>query len=70
MVKGCGGLKRIPIKIIETQDIYESIRCCAREIGGNHRGIHDCLNGKRPKYLGYTFEFVENIDESEAFYDD
>lgn len=51
--------KTTPIRIVETGEVYESIRECARQIGGNHRLISACLAGKQLTHHGYHFECVK-----------
>ena len=47
-----------PIRIPETGEVFESIRECARRIGGDQGAITKCLSGKRSTHLGYHFEYV------------
>lgn len=47
-----------PIRIKETNEIFESQVACARFIGGRPGAIGRVLQGKRKTYLGYTFEYV------------
>lgn len=51
--------KCIPIKVIETDKIYNSITDCANDIGGDVGNIYCCLIGKRKTCNGYHFERVE-----------
>ena len=53
-----GYAKGTPIRIVETDEIYESIRECARLIGGDKGAISNCLAGKRSTHHGYHFEYV------------
>ena len=48
----------ISIRVIETGEIYESIRACARAVGCDHRDIQRYLSGKRISVKGYHFERV------------
>ena len=50
--------KVIPVRIVETGEVYESIRECAKRIGGSEAHISECLAGKRSTHLGYHFEYV------------
>jgi hypothetical protein len=56
------GLKTAPnkrrVRVIETGDVYESIRACARAVGGIPQGVHNCLSGRFHTYLGFTYEYV------------
>ena len=56
--KHSGGLKPTPIRIVETGEVFESIRECARRIGGTPSGIAKCLAGRRSTHRGYHFEYV------------
>ena len=57
------GLKRpsrqMRIRIIETGVAYDSIRECARAIGGNQSAICKCLTGKEKSCKGYHFEKID-----------
>lgn len=46
------------VKIVETGEIYESLRECARNIGGSQSHISRCLTGERRTHKGYHFERV------------
>lgn len=48
------------ILIVETGEIFTSIRACARAIGGIPQGVHNCLQGRFHTYFGYTFEYVDS----------
>jgi len=48
-----------PVRIIETEEIFPSIRSCARAIGGTASGIREQLNGRIETYKGYHFELVD-----------
>jgi len=50
--------KCIPIRIIETGQIYPDITSCAKDIGGDIGNIYKCLIGKRNTHKGYHFEKV------------
>jgi hypothetical protein len=58
--KPAGGRKATPIRIVETDEVFESIAECARRIGGYQSAISECLAGKRSTHLGYHFEYVED----------
>ena len=55
-----GYAKGTPIRIVETGEIFESIRECARRIGGDPGTISKCLAGERSTCCGYHFEYVED----------
>ena len=44
------------VRIVETGEIYESARECARIIGGSQAHISRCLTGERRTHMGYHFE--------------
>lgn len=56
------GAPKVPVRIIETGEVFESISACARHIGvdpsKNH--IRECLDGRRETHMGYHFEEVNN----------
>lgn len=47
------------VKIVETGEIFRTVRQCARFIGGDYSAIYGVLRGQRSVHLGYTFEYVE-----------
>lgn len=49
----------IPVEVIETGEIYPSIRECARKGGYDHSAICKCLSGKQDNYRGYHFKRKE-----------
>lgn len=53
-----GLIKTTPVRIVETGEIFESIRECARRIGCSEAHISNCLAGRRSGYLGYHFEYA------------
>lgn len=53
-----GGRKGRPIRIIETGDVYNTLKECEEAIGGNNRHINDCLCGRQKTHRGYHFEYV------------
>ena len=46
------------IKVIETGEIFDSIRECGRALGCNQSDICKCLNGKATHCQGYHFELL------------
>lgn len=48
----------IPIRIIETGDIYRSIKQCAEKIDGDRISIYRCLHNQQQTHKGYHFEYV------------
>jgi len=55
-----GGSKKVPIRIVETDEFFDSISSCARAIGGRHGSIQQCLDGRQRSHKGYTFEYVDD----------
>lgn len=53
-----GGRKGRKVKIIETGEIFNSVKDCAESIHGNDRCICDCMNGKQGSHRGYHFESI------------
>lgn len=51
-----GRNKNVLIRIVETAD-------CSRRIGGTPSGIHDCKTGRQRKHRGYTFDFLDDVNE-------
>lgn len=50
------------VRIIETGEIFESVKSCADAINGKYRKIFDCLNPKvtdRHTHRGYHFERID-----------
>ena len=48
----------VPIRIVETGEVFESVSECAMRIGGDQSNIAKCLAGKRSTHLGYHFEYA------------
>ena len=55
-----GYAKGTPIRIVETDEVFESISECARRIGRSRRAIQYCLAGEQSTCHGYHFEYVED----------
>lgn len=53
-----GGLKRRRIRVIETGEIYGSLKECEQAINGNNRHINDCLRGRLKSHRGLHFEYA------------
>lgn len=51
------------IRVLETGDVYDSERECARAIQGSQQNISACLRGKRQTCKGYHFEYVDAEEE-------
>lgn len=50
--------RQIKIRIVETGEVFDSIRECARHIGGNQAQIGRVLAGKENICKGYHFEKI------------
>lgn len=48
----------IPVRVVETGEVFESISECARQIGCDPVTISKCLAEKRPTRRGYHFEYA------------
>lgn len=55
-----GGRKGIPIRIVETGEVFRSSIECEKAINGDNRHINDCLKGRQVTHRGYHFEYVED----------
>lgn len=53
---GKSGRPAIPIRIVETGEVYTSETECAKAIGGLRENIRHCINGTRKTHRGYHFE--------------
>lgn len=47
------------VQIVETGEVFRSVRDCARYIGGDYGAVYACLRGDRRKHLGYSFIYYE-----------
>lgn len=53
-----GGSPKVKVRVVETDETFESIRECARAINGNHQHVIDCLRGRSYTHKGYHFEAI------------
>ena len=51
--------RQIRVRVVETGEIFESIRECGRALGVNQSDICRCLNGKSYTCGGYHYEYVD-----------
>ena len=58
LLKPHGGRKGIPIRIVETDEVFESVSECARRIGVTRPAISYCLAGRNRTCHGYHFEYA------------
>lgn len=49
---------RKSVRIVETGEVFSSVRECARAIGGDQGTISACLSGRHHTHKGYHYEFV------------
>ena len=52
-------VKAQKVMVIQTGVVYDSVRECAKAIGGDYGSIYACLNGNRKTHKEYTFKYVE-----------
>lgn len=48
--------RQIPVRVVETGNVYDSIRACARDVGCSQSEVCKYLVGKRSHVKGYHFE--------------
>lgn len=56
------GPNQRPVRVIESGEVFESIKACARALGGDDRHIGECLAGRQRTHLGLTFEEADEND--------
>ena len=57
------------VRIVETDETFDSLTECAKSIDGSKSGISRCLKGKRKTHRGYHFEYVndgEGVEQCNA----
>ena len=47
-----------PFRIVETGEVFNSLRECEEAINGDNRHINDCLRGRQSTHRGYHFEYI------------
>ena len=52
------GRKGKPFRIVETGEVFNTLKECEEAIDGNNRHINDCLQGRQNTHRGYHFEYV------------
>lgn len=52
-------LKVREVMVVETGQIYGSVRECAQALGTTPHSIYRVLRGKRETHLGFTFQYFE-----------
>lgn len=48
-----------PIRIVETGEIFNTLKECEDAINGNGRHINDCLRGRQVTHRGFHFEYED-----------
>lgn len=54
------GRKGIPFMIVETGEVFDTLKDCEEAIDGNNRHINDCLRGRQNTHRGYHFKYVDD----------
>lgn len=52
------GRKGRPIRVVETGEVFNTLKECEDAIDGNNRHINDCLKGRQRTHRGYHFEYA------------
>ena len=52
------GRKGKPFRIVETGEVFETMRECEEKTDCDNRHINDCLRGRQKTHRGYHFEYV------------
>lgn len=50
--------RQVPVRVVETGNIYETIKDCAIDIGCDPSDVRKCLIGVRRSVKGYHFESI------------
>lgn len=45
------------VRIVETDEVFRTVRDCAAYINGDYSSIYACLRGDRRSHRGYSFEY-------------
>ena len=53
------GRPKVPVRIVETGEIFDSIKECAIAISGSPGNICSCIHGRLDSYKGLHFESIE-----------
>lgn len=53
-----GGRKGKPFRIVETGEVFNTMRECEEATGCDNRHINDCLRGRQKSHRGYHFEYL------------
>lgn len=55
-----------PVQIIETGQIFDSVRDCAKFVNGHASGIYAVIGGRAWTYRGYHYQYVTKEGESDG----
>lgn len=47
------------VMVVETNQVFRTVRDCANHIDGDYSSIYACLRGERQQHRGYTFEYYD-----------
>lgn len=50
---------RRSVRVVETGEVFPSVRSCANAIGGDQGTISGCLSGKHHTHHGYHYEYAD-----------
>lgn len=53
-----GGRKGTPFRVVETNEVFNTLRECKEAIGCTPSHVHECLNGKNKTHKGYHYEYL------------
>lgn len=53
------GRKGKPFRIVETSQVFNTLKECEEAIGADNRHINDCLRGRQKTHRGYHFEYID-----------
>lgn len=66
LAKEAGLYKTKPIRIVETGEIFDSIKSCAIAINGRPEDIAHYFSGRYDSYKGFHFEFVDKKPDTKV----
>jgi hypothetical protein len=53
-----GGRKGRPFRIVETNEVFNTLEECKQATGCNPSHVNECLNGKLNTHHGYHYEYL------------
>lgn len=54
-----GAHKPRPVRIVETEEIFQSVRECAEHLGSTTQQIYNCLANRQKTHKGYHFRYAD-----------